>query len=219
MDKKETALQALLSQKVLPLYYHDSAGVSLKILQALYKAGVRTVEYTNRGEHALENFKHLRKAVNEAMQGLQLGIGTIKNKPAAEAFITAGADFLVCPSVNAEVGKAVLEAGLLWVPGCMTATEIATAENSGAEVIKLFPGSLFGPSYIPAVKDIFPSLKFVVTGGVEAEEKNLREWFKAGVVGVGLGSKMISKELLAKEDYDGLQEIAKKILTMVKSIG
>jgi len=218
MNKKSDAYQALIKQKILPLYYDDSADVSVKILQCLYKAGVRQIEYTNRGPKALENFKALRKAVNEEMSDVQLGIGTIKNAKAAADFIDVGADFVVAPSIDIPVGKTVQEAGLLWIPGCMTATEIATAENAGAEVVKLFPGSLFGPSYIPAVKDIFPALKFIVTGGVDANEKSLREWFNAGVIGVGLGSKLISKDLLVKQDYEGLQKAAAGLLTLANSI-
>ena len=218
MNKKEEAVQALMKQKILPLYYADSAEVSVKILQSLYKAGIRQIEYTNRGPKALENFKALRKAVNEEMPGLQLGIGTIKNAQAAADFIAAGADFVIAPSIDVAVGKKVQNAGLLWIPGCMTATEIATAENAGAQVVKLFPGSLFGPSYIPAIKDIFPALKFIVTGGVDASEKSLREWFNAGVIGVGLGSKLISKELLAKQEYDGLRKAASELLALAKSI-
>lgn len=219
MDKKEAAFKALLNQKILPLFYDDSAEVSVRILQALYKAGIRQIEYTNRGSKALENFMELRKAVDEEMPDLQLGIGTIKNAKAAADFIAAGADFVVAPSIDVAVGKMVQEAGLLWIPGCMTATEIATAENAGAEVVKLFPGSLFGPSYIPALKDIFPTLKFIVTGGVDTAEKSLREWFKPGVIGVGLGSKLISRDLLAKQDYEGLQKAASELLALVKSIG
>ncbi|MGN6399008.1 MAG: bifunctional 4-hydroxy-2-oxoglutarate aldolase/2-dehydro-3-deoxy-phosphogluconate aldolase, partial [Flavisolibacter sp.] len=205
MHKKEAALQTLLQQMMLPLYYHDSAEVSIEVLKALYEAGIKTLEYTNRGEHAFENFKALRKAVDENMPGLQLGIGTIKTKNSAEKFIDAGADFVVCPSMNEEVADTVHAAGLLWVPGCLTTTEIANAENAGATLVKIFPGNILGPSYISAIKEIFPGLKFMPTGGVEAEEKNLRSWFDAGVVAVGMGSKLISKSALEDRDYEGIK--------------
>ncbi|WP_121356431.1 bifunctional 4-hydroxy-2-oxoglutarate aldolase/2-dehydro-3-deoxy-phosphogluconate aldolase [Flavisolibacter nicotianae] len=218
MDKKQQALDLLFSQKILPLYYHDSAEVSTKILEALYDAGIRAVEYTNRGEAALDNFQQLRKAVDERMPGLLLGVGTIKTKKAAGDFVDAGADFVICPSLNTKVGKLVSKAGLLWVPGCMTATEIARAENAGATLVKIFPGNILGPSYITAIKDIFPGLRFVVTGGVEAEEMNLRSWFSVGVAGVGLGSKLISKELIERQDYEGLKEATQRALALVKDI-
>src|SRR6476661_3109505 len=205
MRKKDQALQALLQQKLLPLYYHQSAEVSVAILRALYEAGVRTLEYTNRGGNALENFKVLRKTVDKSLPELQLGIGTIKTNKQAKKFMEAGADFIVCPCMNKQVADTVQQAGLLWIPGCFTTTEIALAEEAGANLVKIFPGSLLGPSYIGAIKEIFPDLKFMPTGGVEAEEKNLKGWFTAGVVAVGMGSKLISKELIAQEDYAGLK--------------
>lgn len=216
MHKKQQAVLVLLDQKLLPLYYHESEAVSIEILKALYDAGIRIVEYTNRGENALANFKALRKEVDKNMHGLLLGIGTIKNKKQAKKYIEAGADFVVAPSINEEVGEVVMKEELLWIPGCMTPTEIASAENAGAEIIKIFPGNLLGPSFITAIKDLFPALKFVVTGGVEAEEKNLKEWFTSGVVAVGMGSKLISKQMIEGKDYEGLKTAAVNALGLVK---
>ena len=216
MRKKEQAEKALIEQKILPLYYHDSAEVSVEILKALYAGGVRILEYTNRGEAALENFAQLRKVADNEMPELQLGIGTIKTKKQARKYIEAGADFIVCPSINEEVGEVVQDEKLLWIPGCMTPTEIATAENAGAEIVKIFPGNLLGPSYITAIKDLFPGLRFVVTGGVEAEEANLKGWFKSGVVGVGMGSKLITKEVLQSKNYEALSEATVKALQLEK---
>jgi len=218
MRKKEQAEKALLEQKFLPLYYHDSPEISVEILKALYEGGVRILEYTNRGEAALDNFAVLRKTVDKTMPELQLGIGTIKTKKQARKYIEAGADFIVCPSINVEVGELVLEEKLLWIPGCMTPTEIATAENAGAEIVKIFPGNILGPSYITAIKDLFPGLRFVVTGGVESEEANLKGWFGAGVVGVGMGSKLISKEIIQRKDYNALRQLTEKTIELVKSI-
>lgn len=218
MRKKEEAIQALLQQKMLPLFYHESAEVSVEVVRALYDAGIRTFEYTNRGENALENFRVLRKTIDKSMPGLQLGIGTIKTKKQARRFMEAGADFIVCPSLNEEVAEVTHEAGLLWIPGCLTTTEIANAEEAGASIVKIFPGNLLGPSYISAIKEIFPDLKFMPTGGVEAEEKNLRSWFNAGVVAVGMGSKLISKEVLAQQEYTGLKLATAKALQLVQQV-
>lgn len=218
MRKKGESIQALLRQKLLPLYYHESAEVSVEVLKALYDAGIRTVEYTNRGEKAVENFKILRKAVDKNMQGLQLGIGTIKTKKQAKKFIEAGADFIVCPTMNEDVAELVHAEGLLWIPGCLTTTEVANAEEAGAMIVKIFPGNILGPSYISAIKEIFPELKFMPTGGVEAEETNLKNWFDAGVVAVGMGSKLISKEIMLQQDYAGLKAATAKALQLIYAV-
>jgi 2-dehydro-3-deoxyphosphogluconate aldolase/(4S)-4-hydroxy-2-oxoglutarate aldolase len=218
MHKKEEARQLLLEQKLLPLYYHESADVSVSILAALYEGGVRIVEYTNRGEHALHNFKALRKSVDKHMPGLLLGIGTIKNRKAAKKYIEAGADFIVCPSMNEEVADVVDDEGLLWIPGCMTPTEIANAENAGATLVKIFPGNILGPGFVTAVKALFPGLGFMPTGGVEAEATNLRGWFKAGVVGVGMGSLLITKDAIERGDYEQIKTNTANALQLVKEV-
>ena len=215
-NKKEQVLEQLLGQKLLPLFYHESESTSIKILQALYDAGIRTVEYTNRGENALLNFSEMKKMTDTNWPGLHLGIGTIKNKEQAKQFIDAGADYVICPSMNEEVASVTHDANLLWIPGCMTATEIAAAENADASLVKIFPGSLLGPGYINAIKDLFPRLKFMPTGGVEAEKENLQAWFASGVVAVGMGSKLISKKMLADNNFQGITELTKDALQLVR---
>jgi 2-dehydro-3-deoxyphosphogluconate aldolase/(4S)-4-hydroxy-2-oxoglutarate aldolase len=216
MRKKEQAEKALLEQKLLPLYYHDHATVSIEILHALYDGGIRILEYTNRGEAALDNFIAMRKEADRNMPGLQLGIGTIKTKKQARKYIDAGADFIVCPSINEEVGEVVQDEKLLWIPGCMTPTEISMAENAGAEIVKIFPGNMLGPAYINSIIDIFPNLRFLVTGGVEAEENNLLAWFQSGVAGVGMGSKLVTKELVERKDYNALKAATAHALQLVR---
>jgi 2-dehydro-3-deoxyphosphogluconate aldolase/(4S)-4-hydroxy-2-oxoglutarate aldolase len=205
-------------QGVIPLFYHDDTNESIAIVDALYNAGIRVVEYTNRGSKALENFKALLSVRKAKWPELFLSVGTIKTQDAAQQFINAGADFIICPGVIPEVAKLAREAGLVWVPGCMTTTEIIIAEQQGAKLVKLFPGSLLGPSYVSAVKEIFPELMFMPTGGVDVNEDNLGKWFKAGVVAVGLGSKVISKELVLKKDYATIGALAKKALDIVQKI-
>lgn len=214
MHKKEQVLQALPQQKLLPLYYHNDAGVSVAIMQALYEAGIRVIEYTNRGGEALNNFKALKEAAQK-LPGMLLGIGTIKNAVAAQQFIDAGADFIICPSMNDEVADTTYNAGLLWIPGCMTPTEIASAEASGASIVKIFPGNILGPGYINAIKELFPDIKFIPTGGVEAEAENLRAWFKAGVIAVGMGSKLITAQRVQQKDYEGIRDATEKALQLV----
>jgi 2-dehydro-3-deoxyphosphogluconate aldolase/(4S)-4-hydroxy-2-oxoglutarate aldolase len=211
-------ISVVKEQGVIPLFYHDDANESIAIVDALYNAGIRIVEYTNRGNKAIENFKALLLNRKTKWPELLLSVGTIKTTEAAQRFIDAGADFIICPGVIPEVAKLAHNAGLVWVPGCMTTTEIIIAEQHGAKLVKLFPGSLLGPSYVSAVKEIFPELMFMPTGGVDVNEDNLSKWFKAGVVAVGLGSKVISKELVIQKDYATIEALAKKALGIVQAI-
>jgi 2-dehydro-3-deoxyphosphogluconate aldolase/(4S)-4-hydroxy-2-oxoglutarate aldolase len=218
MRKKEAALQALLNQKMLPLFYHESAETSIRILEALFNAGVKTVEYTNRGEKALSNFRLIKKAAQTNMPGMLLGIGTIKNKEQALQFIEAEADYIVSPSMNKKVAAVAREEELLWIPGCMTPTELVAAERAGASIVKIFPGNVLGPAFVSAVKELFPGLLFMPTGGVDLTEENLRSWFDVGVSAVGMGSKLISKSLVEKQDYQTIQEATRRALELIKTL-
>jgi len=217
MKHKKAVLNSILSQGMLPLFYYEDAEVSLEITRSLYKAGVRVLEYTNRGKQALENFKVLKKAQKKELTDLTIGIGTIKNISEAEMFMDAGADFIVSPITNPEVAKAVHKQKLLWIPGCMTPTEIYAAQKHGAELIKIFPANILGPAFVSSIKELFPGLLFIPTGGVEAEAENISSWFHAGVCAVGMGSKLISKDILERRLYDQLYHDTLNVLELVKA--
>ncbi|HEY4876273.1 MAG TPA: bifunctional 4-hydroxy-2-oxoglutarate aldolase/2-dehydro-3-deoxy-phosphogluconate aldolase [Puia sp.] len=215
MSKKEEIKNLVVQQGLLPLYYNDNSEVSIEILRTLYKAGIRIIEYTNRGEHALDNFLLMKKTAKTEMPDMKLGIGTIKTKTDAEIFIAASVDFIVCPVVDISIAEIVHKAGLLWIPGCMTATEINTAEINGASLVKIFPGNILGPTYISSIKEIFPNLLFMPTGGVEMSKENIQSWFNAGVSAVGMGSKLITKSIMENKDYKTLTENCVQALALV----
>jgi 2-dehydro-3-deoxyphosphogluconate aldolase / (4S)-4-hydroxy-2-oxoglutarate aldolase len=217
MGKKETLLKLIPEQGILPLYYFKDTEVSVGLLRALYKAGIRAIEYTNRGEQALKNFEAMRKVCDEEMKDMYLGIGTIKNGEMAKAFIDAGTDFIVCPGLVKKVGEVADKHEMLWVPGCMTPTEIIKAEQLGAKVIKLFPGNMLGPSFVSTIRELFPGLLFMPTGGVEVNRDNLSAWFKSGVCAVGMGSKLVTKSIMENKQYDELTKLAEEALALVKS--
>lgn len=193
--------------------------MSLQITRTLYKAGIRVFEYTNRGAAALQNFKVLKQALaNGEMPGLELGIGTIKSVQEAEAFVAAGADFIVSPIVNPEVGKLAAQHNLLWIPGCMTPTEIYTAQQNEAALIKIFPANILGPEFVSSIRDLFAGQLFIPTGGVDLNHDSISTWFKAGVCAVGMGSKLISKSVLENQEYDRLYNDTLKLLEIVQTI-
>lgn len=215
MNKKSEIINLIKEQKILPLYFHQDETVSIEVLKALYRAGIRAVEYTNRGDAALQNFTAMRKISDSELNGMKLGIGTIKNKESAKSFIEAGADYIICPGLVDEVIEVTDRHKVLCIPGCMTPTEIIKAENSGIKMIKLFPGNILGPGFMSAIKSLFPDLLFMPTGGVELDKENIEAWFKAGVCAVGMGSKLISNKLLEEKDYSKIEEVTKKAMNIV----
>lgn len=218
MEKKETILSLIPQQGILPLYFYKDMSVSIEVLKALYSAGIRAVEYTNRGEAALQNFKEMRKVCDSELKGMYLGIGTIKNGEMAQTFIDAGTDYIICPGLIESVAAVADKNNMLWVPGCMTPTEIIRAETLGASMIKLFPGNILGPGFMSAIKELFPGLSFMPTGGVELDKDNISAWFKAGVCAVGMGSKLITKQLLEAKDYAQITKDTEKVLAIIQSI-
>jgi len=218
MKIRKAVLNSILTQGVLPLFFYEDAEVSLQITRTLYKAGIRVLEYTNRGKQALDNFKVLKKAQKKEMPDLNLGIGTIKNISEAEAFVDAGADFMVSPITNSEVAKAAQKYKLLWIPGCMTPTEIYAAQKHGAELIKLFPANILGPGFVSSIKELFPGLIFMPSGGVELNAENITAWFHAGVGAVAMGRKLITKDVLENRLYDQLFADTETALELVKAV-
>ena len=215
MDKKAAILELIPEQGILPLYFNKDEQVSVDILRALYAAGIKTIEYTNRGEEALKNFAKLRRVCDTELQGMYLGIGTIKNAKSAQAFIDAGADYIISPGLVEEVIPVAEKHNLLWIPGCMTPTEIIKAENLGAKLVKLFPGNLLGATFLSGVKSFFPNLLFMPTGGVEVTKESIGGWFKAGVCAVGMGSQLISSAVMEGKQYAELTEATKKAIAII----
>jgi 2-dehydro-3-deoxyphosphogluconate aldolase / (4S)-4-hydroxy-2-oxoglutarate aldolase len=218
MSKSTQIADAIIAQGMLPLYFNADETVSVDILKAVYKAGVKALEYTNRGEAALANFKKMVQVRNAEMPGMLLGVGTIKNLQTAKDYMAAGADFLVSPGFVKEVADYAVANDIFYAPGCMTPTEIIAAENAGIKFIKLFPGNMLGPEFLSGIKDIFPKLLFMPTGGVDTTRENIEGWFKAGVCAVGMGSKLISKKLMEAKDYGTIETMTKEVLELIGTI-
>jgi 2-dehydro-3-deoxyphosphogluconate aldolase / (4S)-4-hydroxy-2-oxoglutarate aldolase len=204
--------------KLLPLFYHEDITVCKEIVKALYAAGIRCIEFTNRGPKALEIFKLLLAYRNNQFADLVLAIGTIQNQKEAQAFIEAGADFLISPIFDQSIADAAYLHKKLWIPGCMTPTEIHMAKTAGCDLIKLFPGNLLGPGFVTAIKPLFPSLSFLVTGGVDASKENLTTWFKVGVVAVGMGSKLVNEQVLVSKNYAEIEAQTAKVLAIINAV-
>ncbi len=218
MPTSQQVIDTIIEQGMLPLYFNADETVTIDILRAVYKAGVKAIEYTSRGEAALKNFTKMVAVRNAEMPGLLLGIGTIKTLPQAEEYLAVGADFIISPGFVKKIAKYAAKHDILYAPGCMTPTEIIAAETAGVKFIKLFPGDTLGTKYLSAIKPVFPNLYFMPTGGVDTTKENIEGWFKAGVCAVGMGSKLISKELMANKDYATIENTTKEVFAIIQSI-
>ena len=218
MNNAQTVSDAIVSQGILPLYFNADENITIDILRSIYKAGIRAVEYTNRGEAALKNFTKMVEVRNAEMPDLLLGIGTIKNLEQAKDFEAVGADFFISPGFVPEVASYLVAKDLFYSPGCMTPSEIIAAENAGIKFIKLFPGNMLGPDFLSGIKDIFPKLLFMPTGGVDTTKENIQKWFDAGVSAVGMGSKLISKKLMADQNFAEIESETKKVLEVIQAV-
>lgn len=217
MRTKQEITDSIITQGMLPLYFNKSKEVSVEIARTLYKAGIRVIEYTNRGEAALENFKALKQLQQTELPDLLLGIGTVKSSEEAQNFVNAGADFLIAPIVNPEVAAIAAKNDMAWIPGCMTPTEIYTAQHFGASLIKIFPANILGPAFVSSIRELFPGQLFMPTGGVELEQGNISSWFHAGVCAVGMGSKLITKQVMENQLYDQLYADTLKAIELVQT--
>lgn len=208
-------LASIQAQPVIPVYYHDDSQQCIDILQAAYDGGIRVFEFVDRGIHALDNFKTLLAYKQTHLPDLVLGIGTIKTPTQARTYLAVGAEFIVSPIILADIAAETLAHGILWIPGCMTPTEIALAESLGAPLVKLFPGDTLGPNFLKSIKPLFPQVKFMPTGGVDITETNIQTWFDAGVYAVGLGSKLFQAPADAT-DYSWLTQRCRQLLAWIK---
>ena len=218
MKTQVELIKEIHNLRVLPLFYDDDVEVCKQVVVSLYDSGIRCIEFTNRGHNAIAIFKALILLRNDRMPDLLLAIGTIKTSNEASLFIELGADFLISPFYDQSIADICYLHKKLWIPGCMTPTEIHIAEQGGCSIIKLFPGNTLGTAYVSAIKPLFPNLNFMVTGGVDVSKSNLHAWFEAGVFCVGLGSKLITSNILSNKDFITLENETKKLLNVVSLI-
>lgn len=204
---------------MVPVFFHKDPEVCKKVLRACYDGGVRVFEFTNRGDYAHEVFSDINKFAGREMPEMIMGVGSIPDAGTASLYIQLGANFVVSPILNADMAKVCNRRKILWSPGCGSLSEISYAEELGAEVVKIFPGTqVGGPAFVKAVRAPHPWTSIMPTGGVAPTEENLKAWFEAGVHCVGMGSKLITKDILAEEKYDQLKTKVEEAMQLIKSI-
>ncbi|WP_417444934.1 bifunctional 4-hydroxy-2-oxoglutarate aldolase/2-dehydro-3-deoxy-phosphogluconate aldolase [Joostella sp.] len=203
---------------LVPLFYHEDAEIVSQVVKACYDGGARLFEFTARGAFAHEVFSELRKFCSEHCPEMILGVGSVTDAAAASLYMQMGAQFIVTPVFREDIAIVCNRRKVLWSPGCGTLTEISKAEELGCEIVKLFPGDIYGPSFVKAIKGPCPWTSIMPTGGVEPTEENITAWFHAGVTCVGMGSKLITKELIKNKDFKLLTANVQNAINIIKSI-
>ena len=210
--------QKMGDQGMVPLFYHPDIEVCKTVLQACYNGGARLLEFTNRGDFAHEVFNELNKFCLESLPGMMLGVGSVVDAGTAALYLQMGANFIVSASIREDIAKVCNRRKILYSPGCGTLTEIGQAEELGCEVVKLFPGSTYGPGFIKAVRAPQPWTSIMPTGGVKPTEENLKEWFDAGAYCVGMGSKLMAKDENGNFDLEKIEKLTRHALTLIAEL-
>jgi len=214
-----TVLSAMIDQGVIPVFYHPDVEVCTKVIQACANGGAKCIEFTNRGEFAAHVFFEVTRHFSKADPSVIMGVGSVVDAPTAGVYIANGAKFVVGPLTNPDVAKLCNRRKIPYSPGCGSASEIGYAEELGCEIVKVFPGgSVGGPDFVKAMLGPCPWTRIMPTGGVDATEESLTQWFKAGVACVGIGSNLITKELLAAKDYSGVERKVGETIALIRKI-
>lgn len=210
--------QAMKDTGMIPLFFSNDIELSKNILKACYDGGARLMEFTSRGDFAHEIFAEMTKYAIKELPGMIMGVGSVTDAASASLYMQLGANFIVTPVLREDIAIVCNRRKVLWSPGCGTLTEITKAEELGCEVVKLFPGDLYGPDFIKGIKGPQPWTSIMPTGGVNPTEENLKGWFSAGVHCVGMGSQLISKEIIANKDYAGLTAKVKEVYATIAKL-
>lgn len=207
MSRIDVALQ-MQKQGIIPVFYNPDIETCKEIVTLCYKAGLRVFEFTNRGDFAHLVFTELNLWARRELPGMMLGVGSVVDAPTASLYIQLGTAFVVSPLLNEEMARVCNRRKVLWAPGCGTLSEIGRAEELGAEIVKIFPGSSTGGAeFVKAVKGPCPWSSIMPTGGVDTTPESLREWFAAGVTCVGLGSNLFPAQLVKNKSWEQISAL------------
>ena len=203
----------------VPVYHAPDVEDAVAIARACVSGGMRVVEFTNRGDHAHEVFSALHKAIASELPEAILGAGTVLDPATAALYVNSGARLIVGPNTNAEIARLCNRRKVAYIPGCGTATEISCAEELGCEIVKLFPAQAAGgPGFVKDLRGPMPWSSIMPTGGISVERDSLREWSEAGVVAVGLGSSLVTRDIVTRRAWDELERRCRDVVTAIREI-
>lgn len=210
--------QKIKETGLVPLFYNQDIELCKNIVKACYDGGARLFEFTARGDFAHEVFRELMKFSIKEMPEMILGVGSVTDAAATSLYLQMGANFIVTPVFREDIAIVCNRRKVLWSPGCGSLTEIAKAEELGCEIVKLFPGDVYGPQFVKGVLAPQPWTSIMPTGGVSPTEESLKQWFEAGVVCVGMGSKLISDKVVNEKNFSELTAATRNTLDIIKNV-
>jgi 2-dehydro-3-deoxyphosphogluconate aldolase / (4S)-4-hydroxy-2-oxoglutarate aldolase len=213
----ECIIERMTGVGMIPVFYHANPSIAMKVIDASYAGGARVFEFTNRGPEAHSVFVKLVEHCKQYPDAF-IGIGTILDAKNTLKFIDTGAEFIVSPIFKKEMAEVCLQHDVMWVPGCATLTEMVAATDCKAELIKMFPASVLGPRFVSSIRQVMPDIRLMPTGGVDSSGRNLKDWFIAGVTCVGMGSQLISPELVSRHDWSGLKNNVASLIARIAEI-
>jgi len=212
-------LNTIIDTGLVPVFYNADVEVAKKVVTACAGGGAKAVEFTNRGDFAPEVFKQLSQFVSQEAPDIILGVGSVIDAPTAALYIAYGANFVVGPVLNAKVARLCNRRKIAYSPGCGSASEISYAEELGVEIVKVFPGSsVGGPAFVKSVLGPCPWTRIMPTGGVDSTEESIKGWFRAGVACVGMGSKLIRKDLVAAGNWGEITAKVRQVLDWIQEV-
>ena len=219
---KHSRLEVLTAMKrtgLVPVFYNSDFETAKNVVAACADGGAECVEFTNRGDRAVNVFTRLAEYRDAQRPDIILGVGSICDAPTAAMYVSAGADFVVGPVLDEETAKVCNARKIPYSPGCGSVTEIQKAHILGVEIVKIFPGdSIGGANFVKAVRGPCPWTEIMPTGGVSPTKESLKEWFDAGIACAGMGSKLITKEFVAAKDWTGITKKVRDTIELIKQI-
>lgn len=217
-SRMEVALR-MAQDGIIPVFYHPDPEICFEVIRACFNGGLRVFEFTNRGDFAHDVFSVINKRLKEELPEVILGAGSVIDGATASLYIQLGSNFIVSPVLKEDMAVVCNRRKILWSPGCGSLTEISKAEELGAEIVKIFPGSqVGGPGFVKAIKGPMPWSSIMPTGGVEPTYESLFAWFGAGATCVGMGSQLISSDLIKNKDFARLEEKTKEVVEILHKI-
>lgn len=212
-------LVAMKQVGLIPVFYHSDFQLARGVVAACANGGARLVEFTNRGDHAVEVFAELEQWSAREKPEVILGVGSIVDAPTAALYIAAGTNFVVGPLLDDDTARLCNSRKIPYCPGCGTLTEIHKAHQLGVEICKIFPGTqVGGPEFVKAIRGPCPWVDIMPTGGVSPTRESLTAWFRAGITCAGMGSCLLSSDLIEARDFEGITRDVAQALAMVSEI-